>query len=336
MDSDWMHLATAAAATSSGREHLQRERLEAAEAGQDAAVARLDTALAGGALLLSAAAARDAERRRALTTRPRSPLREELEECATQFGADPEQVSRDHAISHVLAALADLPGAGDGSGDLVFIGGTALARTLLPTLRLSEDVDLVTSVPRREVAERIEGVLRRRLRRTHGGFSWLGPSLADVDAVEPAVASIGRVNVRFQLLPGSRYPRWPLQVRRLHQRYSDAPPASLTSLSTAGFVVSKLSAWHDRRSPRDLYDLWALGVVGGFTPEAVHLQRRLGPTGGSLPAFVPPPSEDAWTAALAHQGRVQVSAAVAAREVGEMWGRAVRAADRPSSTDHRP
>ncbi|MEZ0166544.1 hypothetical protein AB2L27_17435 [Kineococcus sp. LSe6-4] len=63
MDAGWLHLATAVAATTSGREHLERERLEAADAGQDATVARLDSALARGELLMSAASARDAELR---------------------------------------------------------------------------------------------------------------------------------------------------------------------------------------------------------------------------------------------------------------------------------
>lgn len=44
---------------------------------------------------------------------------------AERFGADLEQVRRDHLISHVLAAIAaDVP-----TDDLVFFGGTALSRT---------------------------------------------------------------------------------------------------------------------------------------------------------------------------------------------------------------
>ncbi|ONI63410.1 hypothetical protein ALI44B_01375 [Leifsonia sp. ALI-44-B] len=45
---------------------------------------------------------------------------------------------RDHLISRILASLAQSV-----SDDVVFIGGTALARTHLPELRLSEDVDLI-------------------------------------------------------------------------------------------------------------------------------------------------------------------------------------------------
>lgn len=203
----------------------------------------------------------------------------------------------------------------------MFFGGTVLARTVLPTLRLSEDIDLLTYAPRREMADAIEQVLRRRLRRTHGELSWAGPSLTQVADTEAAVAVFGDVQVRFQLLTGASYPPWPRQVRPLHQRYSDAPPASLCTLSTPAFVASKLAAWHDRRAARDLYDLWALGVSGCFDAEAAELFARLGPVGRAVPTFDPPPTSDAWVAALAHQGRLRVTAAEAARGVQQMWRR---------------
>ncbi|MGW0055845.1 nucleotidyl transferase AbiEii/AbiGii toxin family protein [Nocardia nova] len=65
-------------------------------------------------------------------------VNDELESVAVQFGVSPEQVERDHLISHLLAAISR------GFGDrLHFIGGTALARTHLVNGRLSEDIDLV-------------------------------------------------------------------------------------------------------------------------------------------------------------------------------------------------
>ncbi|MFI1239682.1 nucleotidyl transferase AbiEii/AbiGii toxin family protein [Nocardia salmonicida] len=63
---------------------------------------------------------------------------DERDGVAVQFGVPPEQVERDHLISHLLAAISR------GFGDrLYFIGGTALARTYLASGRLSEDIDLV-------------------------------------------------------------------------------------------------------------------------------------------------------------------------------------------------
>ena len=55
------------------------------------------------------------------------------------FGTPNSQIQKDHAISHVLSVLANF------NTELVFYGGTALARTFLETGRLSEDIDLYTN-----------------------------------------------------------------------------------------------------------------------------------------------------------------------------------------------
>jgi hypothetical protein len=44
--------------------------------------------------------------------------------------------------------------------------------------------------------------------------------------------------VRVQLLPGSRYPNWPTEVRAIEQRYTDAPSASLRLLTLPAFVAT--------------------------------------------------------------------------------------------------
>jgi predicted nucleotidyltransferase component of viral defense system len=67
---------------------------------------------------------------------------------ADTFQVADEQVARDHLISHTLAAIASL------GLSLVFYGGTALARTHLPTFRLSEDIDLLAADRRATVCGR--------------------------------------------------------------------------------------------------------------------------------------------------------------------------------------
>src|ERR1035437_6902676 len=54
------------------------------------------------------------------------------------FGVAEVQVRRDHAISHILAALSR-----HRRQELIFFGGTALSRTYLLDERLSEDIDLI-------------------------------------------------------------------------------------------------------------------------------------------------------------------------------------------------
>ena len=70
-----------------------------------------------------------------LSSMPIGLARAEQTAVQAKFGVSAEQVRRDHLISHLLGALSRM----DDKKGLVFFGGTALSRTLLPDLRLSED-----------------------------------------------------------------------------------------------------------------------------------------------------------------------------------------------------
>lgn len=87
----------------------------------------------------------------------------EMRRIADLFGVGEAQVRRDHVISHMLAALSAL-----GPDELVFFGGTALSRTHLPALRLSEGIDLIALAPRADVAATVERTISRALRRSLG------------------------------------------------------------------------------------------------------------------------------------------------------------------------
>ena len=227
---------------------------------------------------------------------------------AERFGVALEQVRRDHLISHVLGALA----AGVPTDDLVFFGGTALSRTHLVDARLSEDIDLVALAPRSRVAEDIDRAVRRGLARTHGRPTWR-PALASARGAEPVLLEVGdTLAVRVQLLADDGF-LWPTEVRQIEQRYADAPPARLRTLTAAGFAAAKLSAWIDRRAPRDLYDLWALARRGLVDAAALDVFLAAGPTGKPPGAWVfdVPVDESMWRRALGHQPRLGVTAAEA-------------------------
>ena len=121
---------------------------------------------------------------------------DEARAVAEQFGVAMEQVRRDHLVSHILAAISDAH-----RDEVVFFGGTALARTLLPDGRLSEDIDLIALGSRSGTAVALERTLASALRRSHGRISW-APALAAVRDTESAVlmADEGRLAVRLQLL----------------------------------------------------------------------------------------------------------------------------------------
>ena len=191
--------------------------------------------------------------------------------AAAEFGVALEQVRRDHLISVVLAALAPL------AGELVFFGGTALARTYLPHGRLSEDIDLIAVGDRKSIATALPGVIERALRPTHGRVAW-SQRLVDIRDTDPAVLSTDDgISVRIQLLRGRDYPPWPTELTDIYQRYAGAVPVRLRTPTRDAFVVSKTATWLDRRAPRDLYDLWALARIGAITSSAAELFVMHGP-----------------------------------------------------------
>jgi len=244
------------------------------------------------------------------------PQYDEWAAVAERFGADMEQVRRDHLISHLLGAIAaDVP-----SDDVVFFGGTALSRTYLTDARLSEDIDLIALASRNDVAARIEAAVRRGLARSHGRPTWR-PALSTTSGSQPATVGVeGTASVQVQLVSGEGY-LWPTEVRDIDQRYSDAPPARLRTLTAAGFAAAKLSAWMERHAPRDLYDLWAMSERGLIDVDALDVFLRCGPQARPPASWVfeTVPEEAAWRRALGHQTRLRVTAREALDSVREAW-----------------
>jgi hypothetical protein len=235
---------------------------------------------------------------------------------AEQFGVARAQVRRDHLISHLLATLsAHL------ADQVIFFGGTALSRSLLPNGRLSEDIDLIAVGRRRDVAESIELHLVQENRREFPRLNWQ-PALSSVREIEPAVLTTADgVSVRIQLLGQTGYPPWPVQPRPLVQRYSDAQSATLVVPARSAFAAWKTVAWHDRAAPRDLFDLWSLAGIGAIDSEAAELFAKHGPTNKppSQSFFVNSPDEAVWRRDLSSQTRLQVSAADALAVVRQAW-----------------
>ena len=240
----------------------------------------------------------------------------ELASTAAAFGVAEEQVRRDHLLSHLLAVLSD-----EVAEQVVFFGGTALARTLLPHSRLSEDLDLIAVGSRGEVARTVESVVVRGVRREYPGLQW-DPRLSAVRDTETAVLhSPDGLAVRVQLLDSLGYPRWPTAPTDLVQRYSDARPARLSVPTGPSFAAWKTVAYAERRAPRDLFDLWGLAQMGSVNEEAVELYERLGPTGRPPAAhvFAEAPDESQWQRELASQTRLTVTAATAVALVRQAW-----------------
>lgn len=216
----------------------------------------------------------------------------ELRAVAEQFGVGEDQVRRDHLISHVLAALPEL------APEAVFFGGTALSRTHLSRGRLSEDVDLYAR-ERKGVVRRLTEALPRALRRDFPGAYW-NPAPDAVRQPHAAVLSYRALAVRVQVLDGHGYADWPTERRDVDVRYSDVPATSLLVPTRAAFVGMKVAAWRDRRTARDLYDLWALALDGAVDEEAAAAFVR-GVGHRPRPELFDAPPRDDWLTALGHQ-----------------------------------
>jgi predicted nucleotidyltransferase component of viral defense system len=239
----------------------------------------------------------------------------DLIRVTAQFGAAEQQVRRDHLIAHLLRALDVL------DAPVVFFGGTALAWTLLPDGRLSEDIDLYAP-DRAAVAVRLENELPRLVRRDFPGVEW-DPPLSATRPVEPATVKAGDIVVRVQLLCGREYhdlASMPTVRCELRTRYADVPPTSLVCPTPAAFVATKVSAWHDRATPRDLYDLAALARAEVIDAEAATLAHRLMGMRVQPFLFQRPPAESTWRAQLAHQTRDLADPATCLAQVRAAFG----------------
>ena len=131
--------------------------------------------------------------------------------------------------------------------------------------------------------------------------------------------------IKVQLLRAAHYQPWPTEERVVQQRYSDAPPATLRVPTLAAFAGWKTTAWVERRSPRDLYDLWALANVGALNEESAALFAKHGPINRPPRSwmFSEAPAAANWQSQLASQTRLTVSADEALSVVPRAWSTAI-------------
>ncbi len=222
----------------------------------------------------------------------------EIAAFAARFGVADSQIVRDHLVSHVLVAVAELIA----SDDVTFIGGTALCRTWLPDLRLSEDIDLL--VDSTSISETLRQHVSRRLRREFPNHRWLTlGSRHDVESWN-LVADDAAI-VKVQLV---RRPEWkaiPVAAADVQLRYSDLPDNVEMMVPTpGGFGAMKLMAWLDRHTSRDLFDLAALADAGHVNQATVDLVKRVAgyaPGRSTLGPLVPRIVAATWPDELGHQ-----------------------------------
>lgn len=216
---------------------------------------------------------------------------QEVRARASELRVPASQVRRDHLLSHLIGVLQEVE-------DMVFIGGTALNRTHLPDLRLSEDLDihLVDGDPQSVVQSLVRGV---RLE-----FPDLSiDELRRRDDVHTFLLSTGGLTVQVQFI--RRRASWavlPTGETAVRLYYSDLPSTALVSVpSVESFGAMKLGAFVDRRAPRDLFDLRGLAERSLLTSQTLELSNTLVGRHLARHEFERAPDREAWTVELGHQ-----------------------------------
>lgn len=224
---------------------------------------------------------------------------DEIAAVARQFGVPESQVRRDHLISHALAALTDSPA----DGRVTFFGGTALCRTWLPDLRLSEDIDLL--VDSSDTGSQIREHTSRVLRREFPTLEWA--VLSSHHDVETCTLATGNADLKVQFALWRHGWQDAIETTRapVLLRYSDLPQSTELTVPTAsGFAAMKLLAWLDREAPRDIYDLAALAEANLIDRNALQTVSAIvghTPTSRSITNVAMNRVRNDWNAELDHQ-----------------------------------
>ena len=229
------------------------------------------------------------------------------------FNANEAQVSRDHAISHVLAALQAI------NTELVFFGGTALSRTFLTAGRLSEDIDLY-SADRRALCQELNE-LPKLIKEEFPQATWNMLPSQTVDPQSSLLVCDSSIQIKVQAVDSQTrgWSKVPKVLTQIHQRFSDVPSTKLFAPTFDGFVAMKALVWFDRGAPRDLFDLEGLSRAGEVSPiarELVNELRGFNLTGKMLNRKL----SGLWHEELAHQTRLEISEEECLSRVLEWWG----------------
>jgi predicted nucleotidyltransferase component of viral defense system len=215
-----------------------------------------------------------------------------IRERAAALSVPATQVRRDHALSHLIQAMQPI------ATDSMFIGGTALNRTFLPGLRLSEDLDIHLL---RGDPEETLNLLLRGVRFEYPGLTNAG--MHAVEDIRTFYLENGEVRIRVQMI--RRRQSWaalPSKLSAVRLHYQDLPDAVELLVPTApSFVAMKLTAYIDRYFARDLYDLWKLTEHRLIDHEGIALAATLLRRNLRKEEFWRCPAESEWRTELLHQ-----------------------------------
>jgi uncharacterized protein len=164
----------------------------------------------------------------------------EIRDRARRLGVDIELIRKDYVLNHVLAAVAE------SADDIVFRGGTALARVYWPDFRISEDLDFLAEGKLSQATELTEQAARLAAERT-GVDLTIEVMRPDSDMVR-ALVGWGEVQLAVDLNRAER-PALPAGQRELDLPYSDLSPAD-RAIRVVALEEILANKWYMRRRPQ--------------------------------------------------------------------------------------
>jgi len=177
------------------------------------------------------------------------------------LGVPEAQVERDYVLCHVLAQIPEeLP-------ELVFRGGTALARVYWPDYRLSEDLDFISGDPASDLGERLGSAVAKAASRTGHDLSFdFGRPR---DGWSQSFVNWGNYALKIDVNMNERA-HVPIEDRPLRLPYSDLASLGRTIRVVAleEILGNKWFMLDDRKEPRDLFDIW-----WGLNRESIPFER---------------------------------------------------------------
>jgi hypothetical protein len=205
-------------------------------------------------------------------------------------------VETDYVLCHLLLAVSEA------FPELVFRGGTALARIYWPDYRLSEDLDFTSQAAIPNLEPRLESAVRVARERTTLSLelaygspreSWSRSTVGWADH-----ELLVDVNMDVEVALGSSQEPIDLPYKDLQGIEATIPVFTLTEI-----LGNKWYMLNDRAEPRDLFDVWSGLIQFDMSFEEVERGHRArygyAPTPGSL--YNAKRLEGPWETRLAHQ-----------------------------------
>jgi predicted nucleotidyltransferase component of viral defense system len=225
-----------------------------------------------------------------------------LERRAGELGIAIRHVELDYVLHHLLAGFARDP------GQLVFRGGTALARVHWPDFRISEDLDFIAADGVPDFARQAGRVVA--IAADDMGFE----AELDVggwrdDRLRATVRWITGWGTQSELLidvvRGQRTALPPLTLP-LDLRYPDLdtdPVPTIPALQLDEILANKWLMLDDREEPRDLFDLWWALTEERVPFDTIAVAHRVAYGYPPMPASIERAArlEGRWEQRLAHQ-----------------------------------